>query len=72
MPMAIMIYPDDCVHSTTVCALMVGRACLQLAHPPQPLPHPTPSYLPTPYTRQPWYYTSRKNLSQKPKVNNAR
>ena len=47
--MAVLIYPVDCVYfcslrgcSTTVCALIAGRACLRLAQPLPPLP-PLPS-----------------------------
>ena len=47
-------------HSTTVCALMVGIACLQLPH---LLPPPTPTW-------HPWYYRGCK-ISQKLAVNTA-
>ena len=42
-------------HSATVCGLMAGMACLQLAHPP------TPTTPPTPYKWHLWYYRGCKN-----------
>ena len=50
LPMSISTSPMDCGHvaywedSTTVCALMVGKTHLQLAHPPH---HSHPSHPPT-------------------------
>ena len=38
-----------------------GRFFLPLACHPPPPPHPTPSHLPIPYTRHPWYYRGCKS-----------